>query len=569
MDSAYWIFILAICSYRSSAQQMRVEKFVKIKMKYCWNYEKRTSIFETPVFSYAGNDNLSFNNCGRWEQTKAGSNPPWDVFLVAVIDERLRKLYGALVSDQTIISDGSTWDAGHFKAIERKEQVKIYGGECRERSDGNSCFIKRGLTNLKMLDVKEVELKHGEFYSKSLLVIRIERVEFKPSLQPICLWNRGNQDDTSQNFYSQDIWNYKLKKVDFLPEQRCFYSGPGSEIQKQYCDAYSNSICTSRSWVDEKIFLYIERLDRFYLRAFNPFLSGASTEPWVDLLPFTNQIVSASADLAAMPKIPDLKRKIDFGQRQSFPGCGQKSGENSNPWHAIISRIDPIHEGFCGATLISEKTLVTAANCLYDQRGTEMEASNLKITLGLHSSSKNHEDSQQNIMVSSIIVHPEFNFNKSDLKSDIALIILQNKAQLIEQVVPICLWNDEYDLSKIVDTTGTVVGWVRNDSLQEVQIQPIYYQQCYESNRPFFSKYLHPRENFCAGFPHNKTGACIGENGSGFVIEKDNRFFLRGTKSVPVDVGGEEEEVKTCNPQHFALFTDVTNFLKWIVDNKR
>ncbi|XP_059482146.1 serine protease gd-like [Neocloeon triangulifer] len=317
----------------------------------------------------------------------------------------------------------------------------------------------------------------------------------------------------------------------------------------------------------------------------------SSTEPEsVHLEPYT---------LLSMPKILKPKPKKDFGPNQSFPGCGLLVGrgkreaieargfvisrENAvrgqHPWHASISvRTETgfVNEDFCGATLISKRVLVTAAHCFFDKNEKKIEASHVEVTLGMHNRSIDNETEpwQQIFTNLSVVVHPSFNHTKKDYKDDIALVILEREVNTTTKYVrPICLWNDDYELNKISNNYLTVVGWGYNSNLEQPDIlkkatlKVASYEECFESDPKFFSKFMRPTENFCAGIPQNRTSACVGDSGGGLTsYDRDaKRHYLRGVVSM-----GKFEEISniiTCNPEYYSLYTDVTNYMDWIIEN--
>ncbi|XP_059480320.1 uncharacterized protein LOC132199538 [Neocloeon triangulifer] len=294
MEIGSWIWIFAVCTFSASAQTWE-EKIEKINSTDCWNYGTNRSIFEAPGVQ-------NFNDCGRWNESHG--NPPWVVFLKTVDD---RWDYGVLVSDKTIITY-----YGYYlhKAHKEGEKIELYAGKCEDEDDNDKqkCFEEKGLLqNKKILDLKKVKLKHGRFYSKMIFVCQIEKLDLTPNLQPACLWNWDNRNDEHEHFYGINNWH--RRKLDFLPEQRCYSE---EKIEKRICDLYGNSICTSKNWTP---YLFIEREKRFYLRAMRTAPSHRTTRAstWQDLLPFFSEITSASVDLSSMPKIPKAKSKKDFG----------------------------------------------------------------------------------------------------------------------------------------------------------------------------------------------------------------------------------------------------------------
>ncbi|XP_059489349.1 mannan-binding lectin serine protease 2-like [Neocloeon triangulifer] len=87
--------------------------------------------------------------------------------------------------------------------------------------------------------------------------------------------------------------------------------------------------------------------------------------------------------------------------------------------------------------------------------------------------------------------------------------------------------------------------------------------------KKFSSKYMRPTENFCAGIPQTQTSACKGDSGGGLTFyDRDDteRHFLRGVVSMG-SVKKFPDDFVTCNPKFYALYTDVTNYMDWIVQN--
>ncbi|XP_059470709.1 uncharacterized protein LOC132193820 [Neocloeon triangulifer] len=512
-----WILLLAICCSFSAFARSK-----KITLNECWNYGKNASIppGRSPVFRFGDTENLSFEDCGRLSNPRDSNKfPPWRVYLRI---EGKSYVYNAdLISDQTLIIP-STESTQLLYEFEEGKNIQILAGDCTNKNDQEKCFAGRGLISQKLLDFKVVQFNYGMSIFQ-IHVWRTEKLKLAPSLRPVCLWNRDKSIDAEQTFYLDSYYDVNgMTKASVLPEATC-YTDSGRNISEWECNLYGNAICTQPS---SSTMLYVERNNRFYVRASVPFTYGTRTQLWHDILPFTNQIVLASQDLAVFPQIPEPKPKIDFGSGQSFAGCGPKSKQQ--PWLARLSRKD--HS--CEATLISSKVLVTAANCLFNSNGDKIEAVDLIIELG---------PNKENHSVSSVVVHPGYNHSTGGVKDDVALVILKEEVAL----APICLWNSDYDLKEIAGRTGSVG---KSEGLKVVS-----YAECYESNRHFFSRNLRPLENFCAAFPQNRSGACEGENRGGFVVENQDRFFLRG-----VATG------QNCDPK---LFTDLTYFVKWIVEN--
>ncbi|XP_059486850.1 coagulation factor X-like isoform X2 [Neocloeon triangulifer] len=533
----------------------------------------------TPVFRTNQEENLSFGNCGNWFE---GQTPPWVVYVV--INGKINE--GVLLSAQTIVLLGQTKSSD----FDNEKEIAIFGGECLNIN----CFKDRGF--LRLVNTEDANFKvipvASIFFAITIWTVE-PKLHLTPNLQPVCLWNRQNQFDSTQQFYYYDsnmtLPNRTVELVN-LPGGICPNAGNAE------CYLYGKASCSSTQTEDSEHFVYHTKGGRSFLRA------AVAYGVWIDFTPVIRSIVSASADLAMMPEIPNAKPFKNFGTAESFPHCGfrarirhrrqndksadarnplitngQQSVKGQHPWHASLAETKFSKKvNFCGATLLSSKTLVTAAHCVVDDFSNIRSTRRIYIILGMHQSSKKYEETRQIFQASTFVVHPDYVFRGN--RNDLALIILDREVQINNYVRPICLWNYNHDLAHIVNYKATVVGWGLNqchqqpDALQKAEIKIVSYQNCYESSRLFFSENLHPRENFCAGNPENQVGVCLGDSGGGlaFYDYQKDRYFLRGivssgrNKSVK---NAEGQEVWTCKPNHFNLFTDLTNYLDWILAN--
>ncbi|NXT85621.1 ENTK Enteropeptidase, partial [Zapornia atra] len=88
----------------------------------------------------------------------------------------------------------------------------------------------------------------------------------------------------------------------------------------------------------------------------------------------------------------------------------------------------------CGASLVSDEWLVTAAHCVY---GRQLKPSQWKAFLGLYDQSDTSQPATVIRNIDRIIMNPHYMKRTKD--SDIALMHLQYKVQYTDYIQPICL----------------------------------------------------------------------------------------------------------------------------------
>ena len=99
-------------------------------------------------------------------------------------------------------------------------------------------------------------------------------------------------------------------------------------------------------------------------------------------------------------------------------GGTQTSSSSTWPWMVMLSKTDSTSDFFCGASLISEQWILTAAHCVDGKTKREVRA-----FVGLYDKSSPAEPA---VAISKIVIHPEYDPNTSD--NDIALLKLSSSA---------------------------------------------------------------------------------------------------------------------------------------------
>ncbi|KAM6157943.1 prothrombin [Rhynchocyon petersi] len=238
------------------------------------------------------------------------------------------------------------------------------------------------------------------------------------------------------------------------------------------------------------------------------------------------------------------------------------------PWQAMLFRKSP-QEMLCGASLISDRWVLTAAHCvLYPPWDKNYTVNDLLVRSGKHSRTKYERNVERISMLEKIIIHPRYNW-KENLDRDIALLKLKKPLTFSDNIHPVCLPDKETVISLLqAGYKGRVTGWgnlretwkvsvneVQPSVLQVVNLPIVERPICRKSTR------IHVTDNmFCAGYKpeEEKRGdACEGDSGGPFVMKNpyNNRWYQMGIVS-----WGEG-----CDRDNkYGFYTHVFRLKKWI-----
>uniref|UniRef100_A0A8C5JCQ2 Coagulation factor IX n=1 Tax=Junco hyemalis TaxID=40217 RepID=A0A8C5JCQ2_JUNHY len=203
--------------------------------------------------------------------------------------------------------------------------------------------------------------------------------------------------------------------------------------------------------------------------------------------------------------------------------------------------------GFCGATIINEKWLVTAAHCLKPAP---------PLCAGEHDV-RSDDHTEQLRKVVRLLPHPTYNASINEYHNDIALLELDRPLTFNSYVTPVCLGSREFTNALLKQGVGTVSGWGRvlfrgrtATTLQVLRVPFVDRPTCLKSTSTSILQNM-----FCAGFPRGGKDTCEGDSGGPYTTEIEGTWFLTGITS-----WGEECAL----PGKYGIYTRVSKYVKWI-----
>ncbi|XP_053559239.1 transmembrane protease serine 11C-like isoform X2 [Bombina bombina] len=245
-----------------------------------------------------------------------------------------------------------------------------------------------------------------------------------------------------------------------------------------------------------------------------------------------------------------------YTTEESFTGCGLAGvgptkrivgGTAANlgswPWQASL-RLDGSHK--CGASLISDTWLVTAAHCFDMNKHLD----SWTVVLGTISSS-----SKVGISLEKLRIYE--NYTSETHSNDIAVIKLSTPVNFTRYIRPICL-PEKSDFFPD-NTTCYITGWGalkeggKSPTLQQAVVKIINKDTC-GSNKMYGS--LIKPSMICAGYEEGKIDSCQGDSGGPLATKQENgTWVLAGIVSFGY---------RCALPNKPGIYSDVTYLRNWI-----
>ncbi|KAI8043962.1 hypothetical protein M5D96_000110, partial [Drosophila gunungcola] len=132
---------------------------------------------------------------------------------------------------------------------------------------------------------------------------------------------------------------------------------------------------------------------------------------------------------------------------------GEQVTRGQYPWLAGLYKGVSFDEYICVVSVISKRTVITAAHCTYGR-----SAKQLRVYLGRHDRSENPESGASLVSVARVITPPD-NKGSTVPDTDVGLLVLDDPIEYTKYIQPLCLWNEDLELYREEGERGLVAGW--------------------------------------------------------------------------------------------------------------
>jgi len=236
---------------------------------------------------------------------------------------------------------------------------------------------------------------------------------------------------------------------------------------------------------------------------------------------------------------------------------GQPIEKNEYPWTVALTYnidADLFQRQFCGASVIADTWVMTAAHCLYDKRGELLMAADFKVAVNADRLS---DPDVNELLVTNVFVHPEYDHTANNPHSDIALIELATASG----ITPVKLSTKPSDL--LIGLQATVIGWGAVDNSDPAN--PSYPDWAHEVDVPVvsmdicnapasYANAIFPNQ-LCAGFAEGGRDSCVGDSGGPLIVTYEG---------VVQQIGIVSFGYGCALPDFYGIYSDVPYFIGWI-----
>lgn len=270
---------------------------------------------------------------------------------------------------------------------------------------------------------------------------------------------------------------------------------------------------------------------------------------WLHNIVYEHYPVSRSDTIYCSPKFCGFKNPPNL----KIIG-GRVSSPHYWPWQAALfeksrRQSKTFYSFVCGASLISEKALLTAAHCIN-------KSAEYFLKLGIVKETSFDEPNEKVLGVKSVHIHPLF--DSSLMFYDIALLKLDKPIACNKDIRPICLPKQNENLPE-PNSTLTVLGWGTTGTnsteaslyLKDAQIPLVDETIC----RNIYGVLVDYSFNFCAGYKFGDADTCQGDSG-GPILQWQNGSW----QQIGITSWGDG----CAKPFRPGVYTRISSCIDWI-----
>jgi secreted trypsin-like serine protease len=232
----------------------------------------------------------------------------------------------------------------------------------------------------------------------------------------------------------------------------------------------------------------------------------------------------------------------------------------ANSWPSLVALVTPGTANvkdrfFCGATLVAERWVLTAAHCLFSSQGLRTLPSQLRVIEGIRNLA--NDVPEEEISVTNIVIHPQYNNRINVPPFDIALLELGSA--LNAPVVNLFAG----DPATRNGTTSYIAGWgairyidennaTYPSQLQDASLPIVPLARC---NSIISYQGLITHRQICAGLNDGGIDSCAGDSGGPLFIIEDGEIIQLGITSYG----------NGCAlPNFYGVYTSVSHLIPWL-----
>jgi secreted trypsin-like serine protease len=285
--------------------------------------------------------------------------------------------------------------------------------------------------------------------------------------------------------------------------------------------------------------------------------------------------VTAASSLVASPPTTKAVEVTDPVPVEATVVGGRPIAVARAPWqvallsaHASAADDDAYLDQFCAGSLIAADWVLTAAHCMFDERGRALIAADIDVLVGEGVLSES--TSAGRLRIDRIVVHPDWD-DANSLAADIALINLARSAAVDDVMVTtatvpstssgvswpsrgeellVAGWGCRSVLANGADCPTGGDGYYA-DALHAVEVTDLTGPN---ANDCGLASDFDPATMICAGDLAGGTDACIGDSGGGLVDER----------STPIVAGIVSFGEGCAQAGYPGIYTRVSAYADWI-----